>query len=37
MKLTGHNKADTNAIYTHHEIEPLRAAIAAIPAVGRTP
>ena len=31
MKLTGHATADMNKIYTKHEIEPLRAAVAAIP------
>jgi integrase len=33
MKLTGHSSAEMNKGYTHHELEPLRAAIAAIPAV----
>jgi integrase len=33
MKLTGHTKADTNAIYTHHDLEPLRAAIGMIPEI----
>ena len=36
MKLTGHNKADTNAVYTHHEIEPLRAAINVLPSITAT-
>jgi integrase len=31
QKLTGHTSAETNKIYTHHELEPLRAAVAAIP------
>jgi integrase len=31
MKLTGHSSAEMNKGYTHHELEPLRAAIAAIP------
>jgi len=31
MKLTGHSDAATNKGYTHHEIEPLRAAINSIP------
>ena len=31
MKLTGHSSADMNKGYTHHELEPLRAAIAVIP------
>jgi integrase len=34
QKLTGHASAEMNTIYTHHELEPLRAAIARIPAVG---
>jgi len=34
MKLTGHMSAEMNRGYTHHELEPLRAAIARIPAVG---
>jgi integrase len=33
MKLTGHSKADTNAIYTHHDLEPLLAAIGMIPEI----
>lgn len=35
QKLTGHSSADMNKRYTHHEIEPLRAAIAKIPSVER--
>jgi len=31
QKLTGHASAEMNRVYTHHELEPLRAAIAAIP------
>lgn len=34
QKLTGHASAEMNRIYTHHEIEPLRAAINAIPSIG---
>jgi integrase len=34
QKLTGHTSAETNKIYTHHELEPLRAAIAVIPRIG---
>jgi integrase len=34
QKLTGHASAEMNTIYTHHVLEPLRAAIARIPAVG---
>jgi integrase len=34
QKLTGHASAEMNAIYTHHELEPLRAAIAVIPRIG---
>jgi integrase len=33
QKLTGHASAEMNAIYTHHELEPLRAAIAVIPRI----
>jgi len=31
--LTGHASAETNRVYTHHELEPLRAAIATLPSV----
>jgi integrase len=34
QKLTGHTSAETNKIYTHHELEPLRAAVSVIPSVG---
>lgn len=34
MKLTGHSDAATNKGYAHHELEPLRAAIAMIPGIG---
>ena len=34
QKLTGHTSAETNKVYTHHELEPLRAAIAVIPRIG---
>jgi integrase len=34
QKLTGHASAEMNAIYTHHELEPLRAAVAKLPALG---
>jgi len=34
MKLTGHTSADMNKVYTHHELEPLRAAVALVPAIG---
>jgi integrase len=33
QKLTGHASAEMNAQYTHHELEPLRAAVAAIPSL----
>jgi integrase len=33
QKLTGHASPEMNAIYTHHELEPLRAAIHVIPSV----
>lgn len=35
MKLTGHMSADMNKGYTHIELEPLRAAVAAIPGIPR--
>jgi integrase len=35
QKLTGHASAEMNAQYTHHELEPLRAAVALIPSLGR--
>lgn len=35
QKLTGHASAEMNKIYTHHELEPLRAAIAKLPSVAR--
>jgi hypothetical protein len=34
QKLTGHTSAETNKVYTHHELESLRAAIAVIPRIG---
>ena len=34
QKLTGHASAEMNKLYTHHELEPLRAAIAMLPSVG---
>jgi integrase len=33
QKLTGHTSAEMNAIYTHHELAPLRAAVATLPSV----
>jgi integrase len=37
QKLTGHASAETNKIYTHHELKTLRAAVAAIPTIrGKT-
>ena len=33
QKLTGHTSPEMNAIYTHHELEPLRAAVALIPSI----
>jgi integrase len=33
QKLTGHSSAEMNKRYTHHELEPLRAAVAKIPSV----
>jgi integrase len=35
QKLTGHSSAEMNAQYTHHELEPLRAAVALIPSLSR--
>jgi integrase len=35
MKLTGHVSVEMNKGYTHHELEPLRAAIQRIPSLGR--
>jgi integrase len=34
QKLTGHTSAETNKVYTHHELEALRAAVSVIPRVG---
>jgi len=34
QKLTGHESPEMNKRYTHHELEPLRAAIARIPTLG---
>ncbi len=31
MKLTGHKSLDVHHRYTHHELEPLKAAIGALP------
>jgi len=33
QKLTGHSSAEMNARYTHHELEPLRAAVGLIPSI----
>jgi integrase len=33
QKLTGHTSPEMNAVYTHHELEPLRAAVATIPSL----
>src|SRR5262249_53711265 len=33
QKLTGHASPEMNAIYTHHKLEPLRAAVALIPSI----
>jgi integrase len=35
QKLTGHASPEMNKLYTHHELEPLRAAIGSIPTVTR--
>jgi integrase len=34
QKLTGHASAEMNTRYTHHELAPLRAAIAVLPSIG---
>jgi integrase len=34
MKLTGHVTREVHAKYTHHELEPLRAAVRVIPSIG---
>jgi integrase len=34
QKLTGHASAEMNAIYTHHELAPLRAAVEKLPTLG---
>jgi integrase len=34
QKLTGHTSAETNKVYTHHDLEALRAAVAVIPRIG---
>jgi integrase len=33
QKLTGHTSAETNKVYTHHELEALRAAVSVIPSL----
>ena len=33
QKLAGHSSAGMNKVYTHHEMEPLRAAIGLIPSL----
>jgi site-specific recombinase XerD len=33
QKLAGHTSAETNQVYTHHELEALRAAVAVIPRI----
>jgi hypothetical protein len=34
QKLTGHTSAETNKVYTHHELDALRAAVSVIPRIG---
>jgi integrase len=34
QKLTGHTSAETNKVYTHHELEALRSAVSVIPSIG---
>ena len=34
MKMTGHSSVENNKRYTHHELEPLRAAISIMPSIG---
>jgi len=36
MKLTGHSSADMNAIYSHHELATIRAAIDHLPRISQT-
>ena len=35
MKLTGHASVEMNKAYTHHDLEPLRAAVSVIPSPGK--
>jgi len=35
MKLTGHSSADMNAIYSHHELATIRAAIDHLPRISQ--
>jgi integrase len=35
MKLAGHSTREVHTKYTHHELEPLRAAVALIPSLKR--
>ena len=35
MKLTGHASEEMNKAYTHHDLEPLRAAVSVIPSPGK--
>jgi integrase len=36
MKLTGHSSADMNAIYSHHELSTIRAALDHLPRISQT-
>jgi integrase len=33
QRLTGHASAEMNKVYTHHELEPLKEAIAKLPSI----
>ena len=35
QQLTGHASAEMNKVYTHHELEPLRAAVRVLPSIKR--
>ena len=36
LKLTGHSSADMNAIYSHHELATIRAALDHLPRISQT-
>jgi integrase len=35
QRLTGHASPEMNKVYTHHELEPLRAAIGTLPSIAQ--